>query len=458
MNQAWVLTSVRHMASQPGDFRSQPGSPETDLHYGNYFECIPHSTPFRPPRVTPHPVVQGSQTAVVSGPVGEEIFVDKYGRVKVQFHWDREGKSDENSSCWIRVSQAWAGKKWGAMFIPRIGQEVIVDFLEGDPDQPIITGRVYNAEQIPPYNLPAEKTKSTVKSLSSKGGEGFNEIRFEDKKGEEQIFIHGQKDLDVRIQEDRREWIGQDRHLIVVRDKLEKVNRDIHIEGARDEIQKIGRDHHLEIAGKSAVKITGSRSFRVSGDVIEEFQANHSCQVAQNFYFKALQVVIEAATGITLKVGGNFIAIDSSGVTIVGTMVKINSGGAALSGSADALVSPLGPAAAREADKADPGAMAELASWTAKVLPARQSAASDAPTHDPNAYENQQKKHWIEIELVDKYDKPVPGEPYKITLPDGTTVADGTLDEKGRARVDGIDPGTCQVTFPNLDKQTWKKS
>jgi type VI secretion system secreted protein VgrG len=463
MNQAWVLTSVRHSATQPGDFRAGSSS-TTGIHYRNNFECIPYSTPFRPPRVTPHPVIQGSQTAVVVGPSGEEIFVDKYGRVKVQFHWDREGKNDENSSCWIRVSQAWAGKKWGAIFIPRIGQEVIVDFLEGDPDQPIITGRVYNAEQVPPYTLPDEKTKSTMKSLSSKGGGGFNEIRFEDKKDGEQIFIHGQKDLDVRIENDRKEWIGEDRHLIVVRDKMEKVGRDIHVEGARDQIQKIGRDHHLEIDGKSAIKIVGSQSVSVTGDVIEEFKANHSSQVTQNLYLKAMQVVIEAASGITLKVGGNFITIDPSGVAIKGTLVQINSAGAALSGSAGSLVSPLGPTVAQEADKADPGDMGQGTAGSVTRTPlnlssasvAKKSAASNAPTHDPNSEENQNKPHWIEIELVDEAGQPVVGEPYQVTLPDGTTVADGTLDEKGRARVQNIDTGTCKVTFPNLDKEAWE--
>jgi type VI secretion system secreted protein VgrG len=303
--------------------------------------------------------------------------------------------------------------------------------------------------------------------MSSKGGGGFNEIRFEDKKDSEQIFIHGQKDLDIRIEKDRKEWIGQDRHLKVIRDKLEKIDRDTHVEAGRDEIHKIGRDHHIEVAGKAALKITGSNSVSVTGDVIEEFKANHSSQVTQNLYLKAMQVVIEAATGITLKVGGNFITIDMSGIAIKGMpMVQINSGGAALSGSPGSLVTPLSPTAALEADKADPGAMAAAASGAvatpaslalAAVAPAgKHSAASGAPTHDPNAEENKDKKHWIEIELLDEDGNPVPGEPYKITLPDGTTVADGTLDDKGFARVDNIDPGTCKVTFPNLDKEAWE--
>src|SRR5262249_6294894 len=138
------------------------------VSYSSHFSCIPSTVKFRPARSTPHPFVQGPQTAMVVGPSGEEIYVDKYGRVKVQFHWDREGKRDENSSCWIRVSSPWAGKNWGAISIPRIGQEVIVDFLEGDPDRPIITGRVYNAEQMPPYTLPDYQTRSTLLSRSSK--------------------------------------------------------------------------------------------------------------------------------------------------------------------------------------------------------------------------------------------------------------------------------------------------
>jgi type VI secretion system secreted protein VgrG len=333
-----------------------------------------------------------------------------------------------------------------------VGQEVVVDFIEGDPDRPIITGRVYNAEHMPPYELPAEMTKSTTKSYSSKGGGGFNEIRLEDKKESEQIFIHGEKDLDIRIKNDRKEWIGQNRHLIVTRDKMEKIDRDSHINIARDGIHKIGRDHHLEIAGKSAVKVTGSHSTNVTGDVIEEFKANHSSQVTQNLYLKAMQIVIEASTGITLKVGGNFITIDPAGVAIKGMpMVQINSAGAALSGSPGSLVSPLSPTAALEAAKAKPGEASQPQSGSARL-----SAASDAPTHDPNAEENKDKKHWIEIELQDEAGLPVTGEPFRITLPDGSTVADGTTDDKGCARVENIDPGACTVTFPNLDQEAWK--
>ncbi|MCY2962901.1 MAG: type VI secretion system tip protein TssI/VgrG, partial [Planctomycetota bacterium] len=178
------------------------GAATIDLDYVSQHRVIPSATPFRPERLTVKPTVHGPQTAVIVGPQGDEIYSDKYGRVKVQFHWDRVGKLDQDSSCWIRVSQTWAGKKWGAVFLPRIGQEVLVDFLEGDPDQPIITGAVYNADQMPPYALPDNQTKSGLKTHSTKEGtdETYNELRFEDKKGAEEIYFHAERDF-LRIVE-----------------------------------------------------------------------------------------------------------------------------------------------------------------------------------------------------------------------------------------------------------------
>jgi type VI secretion system secreted protein VgrG len=452
-NTCYTLTAIEHHARNTS-YRAGPQDP---FEYFNRFEAIPNAVPYRPPRLARKPAIHGSQTAVVAGKSGEEIWTDKYGRVKVQFFWDRQGRCDENSSCWIRVAQGWAGKGWGMVHIPRVGQEVVVSFLEGDPDRPIISGSVYNADQMVPYTLPEHRTKSAVKSMSSKGGGGFNEIRFEDKKGGEQLFVHAEKDMDIRVKNSRREWVGQDRHLIVAGDRVEQVARDSHQEIARDRIEKIGRDHHLEIAGKAAVKITGSTSLSVMGDVIESFEGSYTSQVSKDVYLKAMQIVIEAATGITLKVGGNFITIDPSGVAISGMpAVLINSGGAALAGSASGLVSPLPPREAAVADNAGPGAM-QIRSGS-QISSAKMSAFSvlpDAPAHNPNSPENQDKKHWIEIELVDEDGNPVAGEPYRVTLPGGATVASGTLDHKGWARIDHIDPGTCHITFPNLDKDAW---
>ena len=475
MNQSWVLTSLRHTASQPGDF--QTGSSGEGFHYRNSFECIPLSTPLRPLRVTPQPLVQGSQTAVVVGPAGEEIFVDQYRRVKVQFHWDREGKKDENSSCWIRVGQLWAGKKWGAMFIPRIGQEVIVDFLEGDPDQPIITGRVYNADQVPPYKLPDEKTKSAIKSNSSQGGGGFNEFRFEDKKGDEQIFIHAEKNLDVRVKNNEYKTIEKELHLVVDQAKYTHVKDKQHETVDSDVMVKIGADHHLNVTGKQAIQVGGSHSFHVSGAVAEQFDQAHSEQVSMGYYLQALNVVIESSVGITLSCGGNYITVDPVGVTIHGSLVVIDGsmtlinsgpGSPALSGSAGSLVSPTAPSAAEDADKADPGEMAQLKSEQVKQQKGKYGSVKIAP-HLPSssaagaaaasgaAAEQEKKKHWIEIKLADEAGKPVPGEAYQVILPDGATAASGTLDENGFARVDDIDDaGSCKVIFPNRDKQSWK--
>ncbi len=237
MNDSYVLTEVQHVASVGSSysFAGQSG----DEHYSNHFTCIQANVPFRPPRITPKPFVQGPQTALVVGKSGEEIWVDKYGRVKVQFYWDRQGKKDDKSSCWIRVSQPWAGKNWGAMWIPRMGQEVIVDFLEGDPDRPLITGRVYNAEEVVPYTLPDHQTVSTFQSRSSKGGgsANFNELRFEDKKGSEQIFINAEKDMDQRVENDSREYVKNDRHLIVHDEQHELVEADnhLHVKGNHNE-------------------------------------------------------------------------------------------------------------------------------------------------------------------------------------------------------------------------------
>ncbi len=287
---------------------------------GEFFTCaftaIPSAVPFRSPRVTPKPLIQGPQTAIVVGPSGDEIYTDQYGRVKLQFHWDRYGKGDQNSSCWVRVSQAWAGKQWGAICLPRIGHEVIVEFLEGDPDQPIVTGRVYNAVAMPPYSLPAEMTKSTTKTNSSKGGQGFNEIRFEDKKGSEQVFIHGERNLDIRVKKDAFENIGNNRHLVVEQDRYEHIKNNRHETVDNDHLESITKDRNLNVGGKEAVAITGSKSLTVTGDVIEVFKGNHSEVVTSDYYLKADNIVIEGMTSITINVGQSYIAIDSTGISI----------------------------------------------------------------------------------------------------------------------------------------------
>jgi len=273
----------------------------------------------------------------------------------VQFYWDRLGKDNEKSSCWIRVSQPWAGKNWGAMWIPRIGQEVIVSFLEGDPDRPLITGRVYNAEQMPPYTLPDNQTVSTFKSRSSKGGgtSNFNELRFEDKKGSEQIFMNAEKDMDLRVEKDSREFVGANRHLIVKTNQQEMVEGDKsgHVKG--NHLEKIDGDMSLKISGDQSEKVGGSYSFQVGQAVDEKIGTKHATEAGQEIHLKAgMKVIIEAGMQVSLKGPGGFVDIGPTGVTIQGTMVLINSGGSAGSGSG---ASPKDPKDPKDPDQADDG-------------------------------------------------------------------------------------------------------
>ena len=223
---------------------------------------------------TPKPFVQGPQTAVVVGPAGDEIYTDKYGRVKVQFHWDRDGKKDENSSCWIRVSQPWAGKSWGAVAMPRIGQEVIVDFLEGDPDQPIITGRVYNAEQMPPYELPANKTQTRHQERAARMGGGpanFNEIRFEDKKGSEQVFIHAEKNQDIEVENDETHWVGHDRTKTIDHDETTHVKHD--------RTETVDNNETITVHGNRTETVDKDETITIGGNRTETVDKNETITI-----------------------------------------------------------------------------------------------------------------------------------------------------------------------------------
>ena len=293
-NREYLLLSATYQLEI--DAYESTGSGGSGPVYSCSFSAIDSKEPYRAPRTTPKPVVQGPQTAIVVGKSGEEIWTDKYGRVKVQFHWDRYGKLDENSSCWVRVAQVWAGKEWGAMHIPRIGQEVIVEFLEGDPDQPIITGRVYNGSNKPPYELPAKQTQSGIKSRSTKGGsaDNFNEIRFEDKEYAEEIYIHAEKDFNRVVENNDTLKVGFD--------KSDPGDQTVDIFNNRTTTLTQGND-------KLTVE-QGDHSLTVE-------KGNHSIELF------AGKSETEAAQSIELKVGGSSIRIDQTGVTIKGTMIKI---------------------------------------------------------------------------------------------------------------------------------------
>lgn len=265
-NRDYLVTSAEYQLKSDQYFAVGSGTDEDIFHCA--FTAIEQNTPFRPPRSTNKPIVQGPQTAVVVGPSGDEIYTDQYGRVKVQFHWDRLGKKDQDSSCWVRVSHPWAGKNWGMIAIPRIGQEVVVDFLEGDPDQPIITGRVYNADQMPPYALPANATQTGILSRSSKGGSGANcnELRFEDKKGAEQVYLHAEKNQDISVENDETHSVGHDRKKTIDHDETTMV--------AHDRTETVGNNETITI-GVNRTETVGSNETITVG-------ANRTRNVGQN--------------------------------------------------------------------------------------------------------------------------------------------------------------------------------
>ena len=247
-----VLATTFELTNDEYESRGEPGA---GFSHHCAFTAIDNQRPYRPPRVTPKPLVQGPQTAIVIGPAGEEIWTDKYGRVKVQFHWDRLGKRDENSSCWVRVSHPWAGKGWGAVAIPRIGQEVIVEFLEGDPDRPIITGRVYNADTMPPYDLPGSAMISGLKSDSTKGGGGYNEYVMDDTKGNELIREHGQYDKDSTIEHDLREHVLNSRFRDVKVDETYTIGNNQTGTVGVNKVLTVGVNHTESIGSNMTINI-----------------------------------------------------------------------------------------------------------------------------------------------------------------------------------------------------------
>ena len=309
INTAWWIASVRHNGEQPGVLEQDAPS-ERGWSYNSYVKAIPASTRFVPECVHPKTRILGTQTAIVTGPEGEEIFTDQYGRVTVQFFWDREGKWDEKTTCWIRVAQGWAGSHYGAMAIPRIGHEVVVTFLEGDPDRPLITGSVYHALNMPPYNLPEHKTRTTIKSQTIKGN-GYNEIRFEDIKGLEQIYIHGQHDQDIIIENDSREWVKGQEHLLVGKDRVEEIAGDTSSQANQNRMEGTG----------------GKKSVTVGGDEARQVGGAYHLKVNNTVYIQGMSSGVMEMEDITIKAPGGFVRIDSSGVTIEGKVVNINTGG-----------------------------------------------------------------------------------------------------------------------------------
>ncbi|WP_223299884.1 type VI secretion system Vgr family protein [Desulfovibrio fairfieldensis] len=315
LNARWWVVAVRHEGRQPGVLEHE--APDgRGLHYASRVTAIPEMTRFIPAPEHPKNLILDKQTAHVTGPKGEEIHPDKYGRVKVQFHWDREGQYNEKTSCWVRASQEWAGGKYGTMAIPRIGHEVVVSFLEGDPDRPLITGRVYHELNMPPYELPAHKTRTVFKSMSTPGAEGeargFNEFRVEDKKGREEIYAHAEKDVNAHVKNDWKEHILHDRHRTVDNFTYALTRGETHetlkqprkTELFANDNRTVHADSHTQVDGKWLGK-AGTEIHLEGG----------------------LKIVLEAGAELTLKAGGSWLTINGAGVSADGAAVCLNSGG-----------------------------------------------------------------------------------------------------------------------------------
>ena len=335
------LTTVTHRGEQPQVLDEGTAG---EFSYSNEFQCTDMAVPFRAPRLTPRPTVQGSQTATVTGPAGEEIHVDESGRIKVQFHWDRKGKHDDASSCWVRVSQGWAGNGYGMMFIPRVGHEVIVDFLEGDPDRPIATGRIYTGFNAPPYPLPDEKTKSTIRTESSPGGGGYNELRFEDARGSEEVFLHGQKDWNIVIEHDKAQRVGHDESLtvgndrtkLVGHDELETIanNRTIAVGSMHNEV--IGADMTLAVGANLSVVVGAMTSFTTSGmgATVHGSKTEHVTEDSSVTIDAAYQVTVGGAMNESVgsarmeEVGGvKMVTVGQSSAENIGGGKSVTAGG-----------------------------------------------------------------------------------------------------------------------------------
>ncbi|EGS1131658.1 type VI secretion system tip protein VgrG, partial [Salmonella bongori CFSAN000509] len=361
LNREWQVVSGVLTGSQP---QALHGSPDEGTTLENHFDVIPADRTWRAPPL-PKPSVDGPQSAIVTGPAGEEIFCDEHGRVRVRFHWDRYCPGNEDSSCWIRVSQAWAGTGFGNLAIPRVGQEVIVDFLNGDPDQPIIMGRTYHQDNRSPGSLPGTKTQMTIRSKTYRGS-GFNELRFEDATGQEQVYIHAQKNMDTEVLNNRTTDVkvdhsetignnqkitvglgqtvtvgkenagGHDQSITVAHDRSITVRNDQTLKVKNDRMVSISHDDGLYVANDRKVTVEGKQEHTTTGDHISLVKGSHSLEVKGDLARKVSgalgikvedDIVLESSNRISLTVGGSFVVIHPGGVDIMGPKINLNSGG-----------------------------------------------------------------------------------------------------------------------------------
>lgn len=361
-NQTYLLTEVAHHVVQSPPYLSDGAA--NPQPYTNRFAAIESTVMFRPVACTKKPRILGPQTAMVVTPAGEDIFLDKLGRVSVQFLWDRERKADTVDNTWVRVAQHWGGSGWGTYFWPRKHDEVVISFLDGDPDNPIITGSVYNGTNMPKYALPDNSTRSGILTRSSKTGTAANanELRFEDKKGTEEIYINAEKDMNVNVEADHSRNVGVNemidvkgaRWLTVEKSQTTSVKENITTVIGANSNHTVGGDHLQKYAGNTDINHVGNLTEKVGGDYSIQCSGKHNEKVGsvyvvdagQEVHMKAgMTVTVEAGMELTLKGAGGFITIGPSGVTIQGIMVLINSGGAAGSGSPAVVTDPKDPVA-----------------------------------------------------------------------------------------------------------------
>ena len=337
-------------------------------------KLVPQATPFASEALTPKPIVRGPQTAVVVGPAGDEIHVDRLGRVKVWFRWDRVGPKNERSTCYIRVATPWASKGYGMITTPRIGDEVVVSFLEGNPDRPLITGSVYNGDNLPPYELPAQATVYGIRSRSSKGGAttNFNELRFDDKKGSEYVWFQAEKNRHSLVKNDATDEVIRNNqvdigknHTAAVGEAFDlKIGKTAKLEVGTDASAKVLGDMNMGVIGATGLKVGGALDIKSGGAMAVtsggamDVDAGGSLTISAtgSVHIKATTgIVIDGGTSLSIKVGGTFIVLDPTGVSIVGPMVKNNSGGSGGSASAASKANPTAPQApANTVHKDDP--------------------------------------------------------------------------------------------------------
>jgi len=331
-NQDWLVVRVEHFGKQTGSLDEEAG--EEGNRYENTLFLTPHNKPWRSP-LKPRPIIRGTQVAHVTGPEGEEIYCDEWGRVKLQFPWDRLGNFDEHSSCWVRVVQGWAGAQYGNMMIPRIGHEVLVKFLNGDPDQPIVVGRTYHSTTEPPYELPKHKTRMTIKSKTHKGN-GFNELRFEDEMGREEVFIHAEKDLNhivkhdetTQVGHDRTEQVGRNETIHIGNDRMETVGQDEDLTINRDQIRSIGRNRITKIEKDDILNVNNNRRVNVHADSLIKVGQDLTIEIAQNgswvagelFEQVCEQFDLEGYDEVHIQGPAGEIVLNQEGITLIGNV------------------------------------------------------------------------------------------------------------------------------------------